>query len=269
MVCRLQTLVEGLEEQVEQRTQELRQANLQLQELNRLKSEFLANMSHELRTPLNAIIGFSELLYDGVVGELDEEQKQCVSDILESGRHLLGLINQVLDLAKIEAGKMELHLEEFSLADCVEAIGRAMRSLAAKKEQNFAVEVGEGIEKVVADPGRIKQVIINLISNALKFTPEGGHILVKADPREGGFEVTVKDDGIGISPEDQKVIFEEFRQVDGSYVREQEGTGLGLALTRKLVEMHGGKIWVESAPGEGSTFTFFIPKLTVEEGAPT
>lgn len=260
MVDRLEILYNDLEKKVEERTKELDSANKQLQEMNRLKSEFLANMSHELRTPLNSIIGFSELMADCVVGDMNEDQTQCISDILESGKHLLQLINNILDLAKVESGKMELHCEKFSLEEKIGIITRTMSSLVEKKNQALSTEIAENLPEIFADEGKLKQVIINLLSNAIKFTREEGKITVKACKNEkGDFLISVRDTGIGIKEKDLETVFEEFRQVDGSYTREQEGTGLGLALTKKLVELHGGRIWVESVYGEGTTFSFTIP----------
>ncbi|MBI3924930.1 MAG: HAMP domain-containing protein [Armatimonadetes bacterium] len=260
MAEHLEALFQNLEQVVAERTRALDLANQELQSMNQLKSEFLANMSHELRTPLNSIIGFSELLHDRVVGELNEDQQQCVTDILESGHHLLGLINNILDLSKIEAGKMELHLEELHLQEVLEGVGRSMSSLTDRKSQRLEMELPSDLPPLRADRGKLKQVVLNLLSNAHKFTPEGGLVRLAAARSPEGLQVTVQDTGIGISAENQQTIFDEFRQVDGSHTREQEGTGLGLSLSRKLVELHGGRMWVESELGKGSAFHFVLPE---------
>ncbi len=255
-----------LELKVEQRTHELREANEQLQisneelkRANRLKSEFLANMSHELRTPLNAIIGFSELLEEGSYGALSESQKDFVRDIHESGRHLLSLINGILDLSKIEAGRMTLNREEFSIPAMVRECVSVVRPLAIKKDLVIDAELDSAPVVAWADSGMLKQVLYNLLSNAVKFTPEGGSVRVRAWEDGRDLMIAVVDSGIGIAPQDQERIFTEFYQVDGSYARKYQGTGLGLALVKRFVEMHGGVIGVASEPGKGSTFTLRIP----------
>ena len=237
---------------------EIEDKGRQIEAANRHKSEFLANMSHELRTPLNAIIGFSEVLLDPSLKVTEEERSQFLTDVLSSGRHLLGLINEILDLAKIEAGKMELQIEPVLLSDILESVQNTMRSLAVKKEINLHVESGELPEPFPMDGARVKQVLLNLVGNAVKFTPEGGRIWVRADCEDGVVRVEVGDTGPGIAPEDQERIFLEFQQA-GSDAGKPQGTGLGLALARKFVEMHGGKIWVESEVGKGSRFFFTIP----------
>jgi signal transduction histidine kinase len=231
----------------------------QLEAANRHKSEFLANMSHELRTPLNAIIGFSDVLLERTFGEVNPKQEQYVSIILTSGRHLLSLINDILDLSKIEAGRMELELASFDLAFAIENTITLVRDRAARHGLNLAMDVAPDLGEFVGDERKFKQILLNLLSNAVKFTPDGGRIAVRAARADGAVEISVSDTGIGIAPEDQEAIFEEFRQVGTDYVRKREGTGLGLALTRKFVELHGGKIAVESAPGTGSTFTVTLP----------
>jgi diguanylate cyclase (GGDEF)-like protein len=238
---------------------DLGSANLKLREMDRLKSEFLANMSHELRTPLTAIIGFSELLEDGVMGVMTEEQTDCVGNILTSGHHLLKLINDILDLSKIEAGKMELYPENFDLGVIISFINKTMAPLIKKKKQVLKIEMAEGISNIYADPGKIKQLLLNLVGNAIKFTPEGGTITIGAEFKDSCFVLSVTDTGIGIKQEDMERIFQEFQQGEGSTSREYEGTGLGLTLTRKLTEMHGGKLEVESEEGKGSKFTAYIP----------
>jgi signal transduction histidine kinase len=239
--------------------QELEEKTRQLEVANRHKSEFLANMSHELRTPLNAVIGFSEVLLERIFGELNPKQDEYLQDIMASGRHLLSLINDILDLSKIEAGRMELELTAFELPVAIENALIVVRERAARHSVRLAVAVETSVGKVVADERKIKQVLLNLLSNAIRFTPEGGQVAVRASPADGVTEVSVSDTGIGIAAGDQEAIFEEFRQVGTDYARKREGTGLGLTLARRFVELHGGKIWVKSEVGQGSTFTFTIP----------
>ena len=231
----------------------------QLEAANRHKSEFLANMSHELRTPLNAIIGFSDVLLERTFGEVNPKQEQYISIILTSGRHLLSLINDILDLSKIEAGRMELELSSFDLAFAIENTITLVRDRAARHSLALTMEVEPDLGEFVGDERKLKQILLNLLSNALKFTPDGGRISVRAGRVDGVVEISVIDTGIGIAAEDQEAIFEEFRQVGTDYVRKREGTGLGLALTRKFIELHGGKIGVSSEPGKGSIFTFTLP----------
>jgi GAF domain-containing protein len=238
---------------------EIEDKSRQIEAANRHKSEFLANMSHELRTPLNAIIGFSEVLGEKMFGELNEKQAEYTEDILSSGRHLLSLINDILDLSKIEAGKMELELAKFDLPMAIENALTLVRERAARHGISLKREVDERLGELVGDERKIKQILLNLLSNAVKFTSEGGRIEVKAMQADGSVEISVSDTGIGIAAEDQETIFEEFRQVGTDYSHKREGTGLGLTLTRKFVEMHGGKIWVKSELGKGSTFTFTLP----------
>ena len=237
---------------------EIDEKGRQIEAANRHKSEFLANMSHELRTPLNAIIGFSEVLLDPTLKVNEEEQRQFLTDVLSSGKHLLGLINEVLDLAKIEAGKMELQIEPALLQDVVEAVSNTMRSLAAKKSINLRVDSDESLASFPMDGARVKQVLLNLVSNAIKFTPEGGRVWVRAGAKDGNARIEVGDTGPGIATEDQERIFLEFQQA-GSDAGKPQGTGLGLALAKKFVEMHGGRIWLESEVGKGSRFFFTIP----------
>jgi signal transduction histidine kinase len=231
-----------------------------LEVANQHKSEFLANMSHELRTPLNAIIGFSEVLLQRMFGELNPKQDEYLQDVLSSGRHLLSLINDILDLSKVEAGRMELELARFDLPQAMQDTLVLVRERAARHGIELRLEVDGGVGAVVADERKIKQVMLNLLSNAVKFTPEGGRVDVRSVPTDGGVEISVTDTGIGIAPENQELIFEEFRQVGGDYAHKREGTGLGLTLARRFVELHGGRIWVKSQPGHGSAFTFSIPE---------
>ncbi|HEX4926708.1 MAG TPA: ATP-binding protein, partial [Burkholderiales bacterium] len=237
---------------------EIEEKSRQLEVASRHKSEFLANMSHELRTPLNAIIGFSEALSERLFGEVNEKQAEYLADILESGRHLLSLINDILDLSKIEAGRMELETSEFDLPRAIESTLILVRERAHRRGIALACEVDSQVGAIHADERKVKQVLLNLLSNALKFTPEGGRIDVRARRRDGAVEVSVSDTGVGIAPEDQAAVFEEFRQV-GAAARKIEGTGLGLAISRKLIELHGGSIELRSALGAGSTFTFTLP----------
>jgi len=230
----------------------------QLEIASRHKSEFLANMSHELRTPLNAVIGFSEVLGDRMFGELNEKQDEYLKDINASGQHLLSLINDILDLSKIEAGRMELELTDFNLPATLDNALTLVRERAGRRGIAVGLTVDERLEEIRADERKVRQVVLNLLSNAIKLTPEGGRIEVRAVPMDGSVEVSVSDTGVGIAAEDQEEIFEEFRQV-GTAAKKVEGTGLGLALSRKFIELHGGRIWVESQIGAGSTFTFTVP----------
>jgi two-component system, NtrC family, sensor kinase len=238
---------------------EIEEKSKQIEAANRHKSEFLANMSHELRTPLNAIIGFSEVLQERLFGELNEKQAEYTDDILTSGRHLLSLINEILDLSKVEAGRMELEVATFDLPLAIDNARTFVRERATKHGINLDVTVDERLGDFVGDERKIKQILLNLLSNAVKFTPEGGRIGISARQTDGVVEISVSDTGVGIAPEDQPKIFEEFRQVGSDYTHKSEGTGLGLTLAKKFVELHGGKIWVESEVGKGSKFTFTLP----------
>jgi signal transduction histidine kinase len=215
-------------------------------------------MSHELRTPLNAVIGFSEVLEDRLFGDLNAKQAEYVADIRTSGRHLLTLINDILDLSKIEAGRMELRVDRFVLSDVLQHLLALLRDRAIRQGISLSLEVDPSAGEIEADERMLKQVLFNLLSNSLKFTGRGGHVNVSARNAGDDVVVTVRDDGIGIAHEDQSRIFEEFEQVRTT--QPQEGTGLGLALSRRLVELHGGHLWVESAPGQGSTFAFNLPR---------
>jgi len=231
-----------------------------LEEANRHKSAFLANMSHELRTPMNAIIGFSEVLLDPSMPVSDEERGQFLTDILNSGKHLLNLINEVLDLSKIEAGRMELHVVPAALSEVFETVQSTLRPLAAKKAIEFQVAPADGITPFPMDAARIKQVLVNLVGNAIKFTPERGRVWVRATADNGTVQVEVADTGPGIAPEDHERIFQEFQQAQSTRgAGKPEGTGLGLTLARRFVELHGGRLWVESQIGVGSHFYFTLP----------
>jgi two-component system, NtrC family, sensor kinase len=265
MAASLEESRAGLEGKVEERTRELQDAlgqlavkTRELEVASKHKSDFLANMSHELRTPLNAIVGFSQVLKEKLFGEVNDKQEEYLDDILSSANHLLSLINDVLDLSKVEAGQVELERASFSLR---EAVGRGVVMVRERASRNgiaLSVEVDPAVELVSGDERRIRQVIFNLLSNAVKFTPEGGRVDVATSRVDGEVRVAVTDTGPGIASEDQARIFEEFQQTETGE-QDREGTGLGLALTKRLVELHGGRIWVESEPGRGSTFTFTLP----------
>jgi len=237
---------------------EIADKSAQLEAASRHKSEFLANMSHELRTPLNAIIGFSEVLAQGMFGAINEKQTEYLRDILESGQHLLSLINDILDLSKIEAGRMELEPADFDLPSAIDNALILVRERASRRGIRLGSTIGKGLGMIGGDERKVKQVLLNLLSNALKFTPEGGQIDVAARLHDDRAEVSVADTGVGIAPADQDAVFEEFRQV-GTADKKAEGTGLGLTLSRKFIELHGGRIWVTSQVGVGSTFTFTLP----------
>jgi signal transduction histidine kinase/DNA-binding response OmpR family regulator len=240
-------------------TEELGRLYHQLEAANRHKSEFLASMSHELRTPLNAIIGFSEVLLERFFGDLGSKQEEYLQDILDSGRHLLSLINDILDLSKVEAGRMELELGSFSLPEALENGLTMVRERASRHGITLSLDVDPVIDVIEADERKVKQVVFNLLSNAVKFTPDGGQVGIKAGMDHREIRIIVWDTGIGIAPEDQERIFEEFQQVGEGYTEKREGTGLGLALAKRFVELQGGQIWVESEVGHGSRFTFTLP----------
>jgi signal transduction histidine kinase len=238
---------------------EIEEKGQQLEIANRHKSEFLANMSHELRTPLNAIIGFSEVLLERMFGEVNDKQEEYLQDIYTSGKHLLSLINDILDLSKVEAGRMELELSTFSLPMAIDNALTLVRTRAENHGITLEMDVDERLGDFVGDERKIKQILVNLLSNAVKFTPEGGRVGVHAGPVDGSVEISVVDTGIGIAEADQGLIFEEFRQAGPDHAGKREGTGLGLTLTRKFVALHGGAIGVKSVVGHGSTFTFTLP----------
>ena len=265
MAASLQASVQSLERKVEERTRELQKAlaelsrkSRQLEVASEHKSHFLANMSHELRTPLNAIIGFSQVLRQRLFGPINEKQEEYLDDILSSGNHLLSLINDVLDLSKVEAGQIELEVAAFSLREALERGVVMVREPATKHGVQLSLELAPGVDLVTGDERRLRQVIFNLLSNAVKFTPEDGSVIVATSHVDGEVRVSVTDTGPGIAPEDRERIFEEFQQTDVG-VQQSEGTGLGLALSKRLVELHGGRIWVESEAGHGSRFVFTLP----------
>ncbi len=226
---------------------------------NRHKSEFLANMSHELRTPLNAIIGFSEVLLDKMFGDLNVKQEEYLDDVLSSGRYLLSLINDILDLSKVEAGRMELELGTFDLRQLLEGSLVMVKERAQAHGITLSLETADDVDTLTGDERKVKQVLFNLLSNAVKFTPDGGKVGVTATRADAMVQVAVWDTGVGIPADDQQRIFEEFQQVGQGLAGKTEGTGLGLTLAKKFVELHGGTIWVESTPDRGSTFTFTLP----------
>jgi signal transduction histidine kinase/DNA-binding response OmpR family regulator len=256
----------GLEAKVQERTDALQRQQARLQEVNlqlelagQHKSEFLANMSHELRTPLNAIIGFSEVLLERLFGELNDKQDEYLNDILGSGKYLLSLINDILDLAKVEAGKMELDLGVFDLRQVLEGSLVMVKERAMAHGITLTLELADGVAHMTGDERKVKQILFNLLSNAVKFTRDGGQVGIRASCDDTTVQVAVWDTGVGIAPEEQQRIFAEFQQLRHGLTATTEGTGLGLALTKRFVELHGGTIWVDSAPARGSTFTFVLP----------
>jgi len=226
-------------------------------------------MSHELRTPLNAIIGFSEALLEQMFGPVNPKQMEYLNDVLGSGKHLLTLINDILDLSKIEAGRMDLDVDRFSLVEALNNGITMIRERASRHAIKVTLDVAPDLDLIEADPRKVKQVLFNLLSNAVKFTSDGGRVEVTARRANGDAVIAVRDTGIGSAPEDQSRIFEEFQQARRQSERSREGTGLGLALAKRFVELHGGRIWVESAVGKGSTFTFTLPLRTLAPEAVT
>jgi signal transduction histidine kinase len=237
---------------------EIEEKGRQLAQASQHKSQFLANMSHELRTPLNAILGYTELMLDNIYGELPEKARMTLERVQTNGKHLLGLINDVLDLSKIEAGQVDLSLDDYSMKDVVYNVFTVVESLANNKSIGLKVSLAPELPRSRGDERRLTQVLLNLVGNAIKFT-DRGEVEIKASSANGSVTVAVRDTGPGIAAGDQAKIFEEFQQADSSTTKEKGGTGLGLAIARRIVEMHGGRLWVESKIGEGSTFSFTVP----------
>jgi PAS domain S-box-containing protein len=258
--------LEALTEQKQHRADELRRKSEQLEadnrrmlETNRLQGEFLANMSHELRTPLNAIIGFADVLHGGMAGDVNPQQREFLGDILTSSRHLLGLINEILDLAKVESGTVELAPEPIALAPVVTEVRDILRGTAASRRVELEAELADDLGLVTVDPGKLRQILYNFVSNAIKFTPEGGRVTVRARRTDPTFRIEVEDTGIGIAESDLRYLFVAFRQLDGGATKRYGGTGLGLALSKRLAEAQGGVVGVRSARGVGSTFWVELP----------
>jgi two-component system CheB/CheR fusion protein len=254
-----------IENGLEKAHEELTELADELKRVARAKSEFLANMSHELRTPLNSINGFSEVLYDETFGPLNEKQKKYVNNVLASGKHLLLLINQILDMAKVEAGRMKLALSNLPMKSLLNDISLLLADMVSKKKVEMLLEIAEDLPNIEADELRLKEIIYNLLSNAVKFTPEGGKIGIRAKKADPEIEIVVWDTGVGIAPENMEKIFEGFFRVDTPYSRVTEGTGLGLPLSKKLVELHGGKLSVESdGLNKGTSVRFTLPIVSRE-----
>jgi signal transduction histidine kinase len=243
---------------------EIQHKSRQLEEASQHKSQFLANMSHELRTPLNAILGYAELMADGAYGEPSEKMLGILKRLEANGKHLLGLINDVLDLSKIEAGQLELELSDYCIQDIAQTVRSTLEPLASDKKLAFKLELAPDLPPGHGDGRRLTQVLINLVGNAIKFT-DTGEVAIKAEANNGAFHVSVRDTGPGISAADQTRLFQEFQQADNAITRKKGGTGLGLAISKRIIEMHGGRIWVESQPGQGSTFTFTLPVVVEQQ----
>jgi signal transduction histidine kinase len=246
---------------------EIQDKSRQLEEASQHKSQFLANMSHELRTPLNAILGYTELMADGAYGEPSEKMLGILKRLEANGKHLLGLINDVLDLSKIEAGQLVLELSDYCVQDIAQTVRSTLEPLAADKKLAFKLELAPELPPGHGDGRRLTQVLINLVGNAIKFT-DAGEVAIKAEANDGSFHVSVCDTGPGISAADQAKLFQEFQQADNAITKKKGGTGLGLAISKRIIEMHGGKIWVESKPGQGSTFTFTLPVIVEQQVEP-
>jgi signal transduction histidine kinase len=245
--------------------EEIQDKSRQVAEASKHKSQFLANMSHELRTPLNAILGYTELILDGIYGEAPEKMRTVMERVQSNGKHLLGLINDVLDLSKIEAGQLVLSIQDYSIKDVVHGVYSAVEPLANSKKLAFKIDVPPNLPPARGDDRRLTQVLLNLVGNAIKFT-DVGEVAVKAAASNGSVTISVRDTGPGIAEADQAKIFDEFQQADSTQAKAKGGTGLGLSIAKRIIEMHGGKLWVESSPGAGSTFSFTVP-LRVEHQA--
>jgi signal transduction histidine kinase len=244
---------------------EIEDKSHQIEAASKHKSQFLANMSHELRTPLNAILGYTELILDGIYGDAPEKMGSVLERVQANGKHLLGLINDVLDLSKIEAGQLTLSLADYSLADLVQSVYVAVEPLASQKNLTLTTEIANGLPTGYGDERRLAQVLLNLVGNAIKFT-EAGEVAITAAQNNGSFRVAVRDSGPGVDPAHQTKIFEEFQQVDNTSTRQKGGSGLGLAISKRIVEMHGGRIVVDSTLGKGATFTIKLP-IKTDSGA--
>jgi signal transduction histidine kinase len=247
---------------------ELQLKNAQAQDANRAKSIFLANMSHELRTPMNAIIGFSEILTERLQGQIEPKYVGFLRSILQSGQHLLNIINDILDLSKVEAGKMELYTERFSVRAAIDSVTQVMRGLSAKQQVSFVIDVAGDVSDIETDLAKFKQILYNLVSNAVKFSPAGSTVTIRARRTEDMLAVSVIDRGTGIAAEHLNVIFDEFRQVDSNINRVHGGTGLGLSLVRKFVELQRGTVSATSTVGQGSEFTFTLPLILSRAARP-
>jgi signal transduction histidine kinase len=243
---------------------EIEQKSRELEQASQHKSQFLANMSHELRTPLNAILGYTELMADGAYGEPSEKMLGILKRLEANGKHLLGLINDVLDLSKIEAGQLVLELSDYCFQDIAQTVRSTLEPLAADKKLAFKVDMAPELPPGRGDGRRLTQVLINLVGNAIKFT-DAGEVAIKAEANNGAFYISVRDTGPGISADDQTRLFQEFQQADNAITRKKGGTGLGLAISKRIIEMHGGRIWVESQPGQGSTFAFTLPVVVEQQ----
>jgi signal transduction histidine kinase len=240
---------------------EIQEKSRQLAEASQHKSQFLANMSHELRTPLNAILGYTELILDSVYGEMPEKARSVLDRVQRNGRHLLGLINEVLDLSKIEAGQVVLSLADYSLKNVVETVFTAVEQLAKEKKLALTLDVAADLPRGHGDERRLTQVLLNLVTDE-------GEVTIEVSAANGSFEVAVRDTGPGISAADQTKLFQEFQQADNSITRKKGGTGLGLVISKRIIEMHGGRIWLESVVGQGSTFSFLLPVMVQQQTKP-